>query len=60
MSKKDIKLVTVEFKRIYQFEINKNASDEFIEKQAQSMLNNDLCWEIDVIHQFDCKIIKEE
>ena len=54
-----IKKFVVNFTRQYVVVIDEKATDEYVIKQAQSQLNSDLGWELDVVRQFKVEIVKD-
>lgn len=55
-----IKKFIVNFSTQREVEVDEKASDAYIIAFAQSQLNEDLRWEIDVFNQFDSEIIRED
>ena len=55
-----IKKYIVNFSTQREVEVDEKASDAYIITFAQSQLNEDLRWEIDVFNQFDSEIIRED
>lgn len=54
-----IKKFVVNFIRQYEVVVDEKTNDEYIIKQAQSQLNSDLSWELDVVRQFKVEIVKD-